>query len=87
MPCKKCGEVISFRLTPDTLADAIRGRPVTITCLYCSGFRGRPYRFKIGLGEILWHLTYGWVSAKAAPEIIKVIVRKVESDDKGETGT
>lgn len=87
IPCKRCGEVIEFRLTPDNLADTIRGKPVTIVCQYCRGVLGRPYRFKVGLGEILWYLTEGWISRQHAPRTIDMKWRKVESGDKEESET
>ena len=54
--CPKCGNVIKFQLTNDTLSGLVIGRPVKITCMYCRGFWG-PTTFPFNLGDVFWALT------------------------------
>ncbi|MFC1803927.1 hypothetical protein ACFL0D_08195 [Thermoproteota archaeon] len=75
--CPKCGNTISFRLTPDTLAATVQGRSVKIQCTYCGGFWGST-TFPLNLGQVFWLLTYDIETTMSAPQIVKARVVKAK---------
>ncbi|TFH13581.1 hypothetical protein E4H04_11720 [Candidatus Bathyarchaeota archaeon] len=84
VPCPKCGKVIIFQLTNDTLSGLVMGRPATITCMYCKGFWG-PTTFQLNLGHIFWALTDGYRSTLTETILMNVKKKEQSNSEKTET--
>ena len=82
-PCPRCGNIIQFRLTLDSLSDLVKGKPVKVRCMYCRGFWG-PTTFNIDLGKVFWYLTDGYPSTQTETIIVEAKIveqpKSVEPD-------